>query len=242
MTARPPEKSWAARATVGQNRVVDPWWPLFDLTLRTPRLLLRPVRDDDFAGLLEAIDSGIHDPQTMPFSIPWTDAQPPVRRRNTVQYWWRNRANWKATDWNLDLVVVFDDHPIGSQALFAKDFPVLKEVGTGSWLASAYQGRGLGKEMRAAVLQLAFEGLEAVVARSGAFADNQSSAGLSRALGYRVNGQFRQAPRGKPKEMVNFELTSAEWSSRRAGLPLAEIAGLGDALGMFGSTQEHPQT
>jgi hypothetical protein len=35
-------------------------WPLFDLELRTARLVLRPARDDDFPGLLEAVDTGIH--------------------------------------------------------------------------------------------------------------------------------------------------------------------------------------
>ena len=51
-----------------------PIWPFFGLTVTTPRLVLRYV-DDTLAtelGLLAA--RGIHDPATMPFSIPWTDA------------------------------------------------------------------------------------------------------------------------------------------------------------------------
>jgi len=49
-------------------------WPLFGLSIATPRLTLTPVRDDQLPGLADAILAGIHDPSVMPFSIPWTDA------------------------------------------------------------------------------------------------------------------------------------------------------------------------
>jgi RimJ/RimL family protein N-acetyltransferase len=210
------------------------YWPLFDLELHTPSLVLRPHRDDDFPGLLDAIDAGIHDPAEMPFSQPWTDAPPAVLGRNAVQFWWGNRAGWRTDAWNLELVVVFADRPIGIQDLSAKNFVVMREVSTGSWLSRPYQGRGLGKEMRAAVLHLAFEGLGADIARSAAFRDNPSSAGVSRALGYRENGEYRHAPRGKPKLAVNFELTREEWVARRDTLPAVEVVGLEPALEMFG--------
>jgi RimJ/RimL family protein N-acetyltransferase len=209
------------------------YWPLFELKLKTPELVLRPHRDDDFAGLFDAIDAGIHDPEVMPFSQPWTDVEPTLRRRNAVQHWWASRANWKADDWHLQLVVLFDDRPIGIQELGAKNFPILREVSTGSWLSRPYQSRGLGKEMRAAALQLAFEGLGAEIARSGAFLDNPASTGVSRALGYRENGRYRQAPRGCPKIIVNFELRRDEWLSRRDNLPHVEVFGLEEALEMF---------
>ena len=209
------------------------YWPLFDLKLETPRLILRPLCDSDFAGLLDAIDAGIHDPEVMPFFQPWTDAEPALLRRASVQHWWANRANWKANDWHLEFLVISNDCPIGIQELFAKDFPVLREVATGSWLSRPYQGLGFGKEMRTAVLHLAFECLGAVIARSGAFLDNPASAGVSRALGYRENGSYRQAPRGRPKVAVNFELSRNEWSSRRDTLPPVEVMGVEQALEMF---------
>ena len=49
-------------------------WPLFGLEIRTPRLVLRLVRDEDLPGLIEAALAGVHDPAVMPFSFPWTDA------------------------------------------------------------------------------------------------------------------------------------------------------------------------
>jgi len=159
------------------------FWPLFDLELHTAHLVLRPARDDDFAGLLDAVDAGIHDPEVMPFSVPWTDAEPGQRRLNSVKFWWAQRARWAAEDWNVEFAVFVDGTPIGVQGLFAKQFPVLREVGTGSWLSRSYQGRGFGREMRAAVLDLAFGGLGALVARSAAFLDNPASIRVSQALG-----------------------------------------------------------
>jgi RimJ/RimL family protein N-acetyltransferase len=125
--------------------------------------------------------------------------------------------------------------PVGIQELFATQFAVLREVATGSWLTRSVQGRGLGQEMRAAVLQLAFEGLGAEVARSGAFVDNLASLSVSRSIGYRENGRSREAPRRQPREMIHFEITRAEWTARRATFPPTEIAGLDRCRHLFGS-------
>ena len=147
---------------------------------------------------------------------------------------WRARAEWKADDWHLPFGVFRNGRLIGVQALYAKRFPVLREVETGSWLTRAEQGQGFGKEMRCAVLRFAFECLEADVARSAAFLDNPASAAVSRAIGYRENGRSREAPRGVPQERVNFELTRGEWEARRTSLPAATITGFDEARTMFG--------
>jgi RimJ/RimL family protein N-acetyltransferase len=209
------------------------FWPLFDLRLETPRLELRMPTDADFAGLLAAIDAGVHDPAEMPFSVPWTDAAPDVRSRSAVQHWWRNRAAWSLEEWHLSLAVFCDGEPIGVQELFALQFRALGEVRTGSWLTLSAQGRGYGKEMRAAALQLGFEGLDASIARTAAFEDNAASLGVTRALGYRENGQHRLAPRGTPVTVIDFEMTSAEWYAGRASRPRAVIHGLEQCRAMF---------
>ncbi len=53
----------------------DPW-PLRHLVLRTPRLELRPVDDDGLFALAELARLGVHAPELMPFTTPWTDATP----------------------------------------------------------------------------------------------------------------------------------------------------------------------
>jgi RimJ/RimL family protein N-acetyltransferase len=115
----------------------------------------------------------------------------------------------------------------------AQQFPVLKEVSTGSWLTASVQGRGIGREMRAAVLQLAFDGLGAEIARSAAFVDNPASRAVSRAIGYRENGRRREAPRGVPQEMIGYELTRQEWSERSERFKPAKIIGLELCRHMF---------
>jgi RimJ/RimL family protein N-acetyltransferase len=99
-------------------------------------------------------------------------------------------------------------------------------VETGSWLGRDFQGRGLGTEMRAAVLTLAFEHLGARVARSGAIAGNPQSLGVSRKLGYSVAGSRMVAPRGEPLEHTDLELAAEDFVSP---VPV-EVEGIAQAL------------
>jgi RimJ/RimL family protein N-acetyltransferase len=116
--------------------------------------------------------------------------------------------------------------------MIATDFAIKRQVGTGSWLGQGYQGHGLGKEMRAAILHLAFAGLGAVRATSGAFEDNAASLAVSRALDYVENGDDIGAPRGTPVRQIRLLLTRENWEkNRRADI---QIHGLEPCLPMFG--------
>ncbi|WP_040167988.1 GNAT family N-acetyltransferase [Microbacterium gorillae] len=163
-------------------------WPLFGLELRTPRLVLRPTRDDDFPGLVDAAVAGVHDPAVMPFSAPWTDQDPQTLARELARWHWSHRAGTRPEDWTIIFTVLRDGVPIGAQDVSAKNFPVIREVSSGSWLTRSVHGRGLGKEMRAAVLSFAFDHLGATQAVSAAAEWNASSLGVSRALGYVDDG------------------------------------------------------
>ncbi len=57
-------------------------------------------------------------------------------------------------------------------------------MASGSWLTASAQGRGIGVEMRAAVLHLAFAGLGALEALTSAWEDNVASQRVSLRLGY----------------------------------------------------------
>ncbi|MEO6880682.1 MAG: GNAT family protein [Mycobacteriaceae bacterium] len=173
----------------------DPW-PLRNLTLRTPRVELRPDDDAGLAELVEVARKGIHDPNTMPFLSLWTDAPPEELAPNTMRYFWSARAGLVPEDWHVNCLVRTDGRVIGTQELHAQHFLVRREVSSGSWLGRTHQGRGLGTEMRAAVLLLAFDHLGAHTARSEAFGDNPASLGVSRKLGYVDDGttvQLRRA-------------------------------------------------
>ena len=97
----------------------------------------------------------------------------------------------------------------------AQQFPVTRSVTTGSWLGRRAQGQGLGKEMRAAVLHFAFDGLGAVEAHSGSFSDNPSSEAVSRASGYEANGSATFDREGSPVQMRKWIRTRDRWLERR---------------------------
>jgi RimJ/RimL family protein N-acetyltransferase len=207
-------------------------WPLFGLRLETPRLMLSYPTDADFEALNAVVDRGIHDPELMPFAIPWTDDPPDVRPRNSLQFWWGLRAGWKPAQWHLPLVVREGGEVVGVQSLHGTDFAVTRQVETGSWLGRSYQGQGIGKEMRAAVLELAFAGLGAERATSGAWEDNPASLRVSRALGYVENGDDIMARRGRPARHIRLLLHRQVWEQhRRRDIG---IHGLEPCLPMFG--------
>jgi RimJ/RimL family protein N-acetyltransferase len=219
-------------STVGNS-----FWPLFDLRVRTPRLEIRLPTDEDLLRLIEVIERGIHDPATMPFLNPFTDTPPPEGRKDSLQWWWSRRANWSPDDWCFNGAVVVDGMPVGVQDLMAKDFPALRTVKTGSWLGREFQGQGLGKEMRAAILHLAFAGLGALEAHSGAFHDNEASLATSRSLGYAENGDELALRRGQPDRVVKMKLDRASWLSiRRDDIEIEGIDLCIDMFGLDGST------
>jgi RimJ/RimL family protein N-acetyltransferase len=209
-----------------------PLWPLYDLRLRTPALELRVPTEDELGALCRVARAGIHDPADMPFTVPWTDQPSPQFEREFLKFHWGVRSRWSPEHWTLGLAVFHDGEPMGFQDLAAEEFAVLQEVHTGSWLGQAFQGRGYGKQMRAAVLHLAFAELGAVAAHSDVFADNAASVGVSRTLGYEPNGVGRKAPRGEPREFLDLRLTRKRWESRRHCE--VEVAGLDTCRDMFG--------
>lgn len=213
-------------------------WPLFDLCIRTARLELRAPTDDDLTRLVALAARGVHDPAEMPFMVPWTDLRPPEFERSFLRFYWGTRASWSPDDWHLPMVVLRDGEPVGVQGIRAKAFRVRRVVETGSWLGRSRQRQGMGTEMRAAVLHLAFDGLGAVAAESAAVTGNAASARVSEKLGYRPNGIDIVTRRGEPVEQRRFRLAREDWRPERHP---ATIEGLEGCLEMFlGPAEDEP--
>jgi RimJ/RimL family protein N-acetyltransferase len=191
------------------------YWPLFGLRIETPLLTLRYPDDDDIATLAELGAAGVHDPGWMPFTIPWTDVAPPLQQRQSMQFIWRTRAEWAPEHWHMPMAVVVDDRVVGVQAALADQFAVLRTVSTGSWLGRLYQGKGIGTEMRAAILHLAFAGLGAEYALSRAFVDNEASIRVTSRLGYEEVGRQVVVRRDAPAWMIDFRPPRPGWEPRR---------------------------
>jgi RimJ/RimL family protein N-acetyltransferase len=185
-------------------------WPLHDLVLRTPRLELRPDDDPGLAELVEVAYAGVHPPGEMPFLVPWTEADPAYLGRGVLQYSWSQRAALAPERWKVQFLVRHEGAVIGMQSLEGVDFAITREVSTGSWLGMRHQGRGLGTEMRAAVLLFAFDHLGAVRARSDAFPDNHASHAVSARLGYRRDGTTTVVRRGRSLQDVRLLLDAPD--------------------------------
>ncbi|MDO8483552.1 MAG: GNAT family N-acetyltransferase [Candidatus Limnocylindrales bacterium] len=208
-------------------------WPLFALRIRSERLVLRLPTDEDLVRLIAVAMAGIHSPDEMPFGIAWSTLPSPAFERGFLQHHWGMRAGWSPETWQLNLLIERDGEPIGSQSVHAERFAVMRTVDTGSWLGRTYQGKGYGREMRAAVLALAFDGLCARVALTEAFIDNAASSGVSRSLGYEENGRGSLAPEGIARETQRFRMTVEGWRSRPRS-PVT-IEGLDACRELFGA-------
>lgn len=219
--------SGAATPAGGPDALVRVW-PLFGLVITTPRLVLTPVRDEHLPELIDAVLAGVHDPADMPFSIPWTDAPRHVLITETAKHQWRLRAGVSKDDWTINFAVLHEGLVIGVQDLTARSFPLLRTVETGSWLTRSVHGRGFGTEMRAGVLQFAFDHLDATAATSGAADWNSASLGVSRRLGYSPNGTARvEARPGEVQVLQNVLLAREDFARPEWG---AEVQGAQPAL------------
>jgi RimJ/RimL family protein N-acetyltransferase len=207
-------------------------WPLLDLRVVTPRLVLRPPDEATVLALIDLAAEGIHDPDFMPFKRPWTLRPSPERERESFQYYAGCWANWSPDDWSLPFSVWAEGELVGLQSMLGHDFAHTLTFSSGSWLGRAHQGKGIGKEMRSALLHFGFDGLGATRAETGAFFDNRPSLGVTAALGYEPNGDsFR--PRGDSLDRcLAFKLDRADWQERRRDD--VEIVGLDSCRELFG--------
>jgi RimJ/RimL family protein N-acetyltransferase len=96
-----------------------------------------------------------------------------------------------------------------------------------------FQGRGLGKEMRLAVLAFAFDGLGARFAESTAFLDNAPMNAVSRSIGYDENGRGTLAPQGVARDTQRFRISAETWRSRSR--PPVTVEGLEACRDWFGA-------
>jgi RimJ/RimL family protein N-acetyltransferase len=207
-------------------------WPLYQLTIRTPRLCLRLAREEELAGLADLAGAGVHGPDQRPFLTPWTDGDHHDRARAVLRGHWQRLAQWQVAEWALGLGVFRDGEPLGVVTLRSRDFPVVRQVATASWLGLAHQGRGYGTEARVGLLTLAFDHLGAQSAVTEVFPDNHASQAVSRKLGYQPDGISVDARDGEAMISDRLRLTRQRWTEQSR--PAVTVEGLAACRSMFG--------
>lgn len=162
--------------------------PLLGLRIAAGPVELRGVTDDLLGPLAELAIKGIHDPDYMPFFVPWSTAPAEEMPRNMAQFHWGQRAAFSPEKWSIDLAVFYDGQLVGSQGYGTRDFLVTRIGETGSWLGREFHGRGIGTAMRKVICAFLFDHLGAKYITSSAYSDNPASLGVSKKCGYRENG------------------------------------------------------
>ncbi len=189
------------------------YWPMFDIRLTTQDLELRHLTETDLRSLADIIPA---DAEQDPSSTSY-DGLDTARNRGAMvhQDYWRARGSWRPESWALGFGVFREGELVGHQSLEGDRFPTLWTVDSSSFLSTAVRGRGWGKQMRAAVLTLAFGSLGARFAITSAWSDNHASLGVSRALGYVDNGLSAQQRGDTAGEMAHLRLTREKWMASR---------------------------
>ncbi|MBL7255763.1 GNAT family N-acetyltransferase [Paractinoplanes lichenicola] len=209
-------------------------YPPLNVEVRTPRLTLAGASDKLLERLVPVVRAGVADVEPWPFDDPISFyADNPEREWKWLQGIWRGRGRVTPELWRLYFVVLVDGEAVGMQDLVGRKFTQFGTVTSFSWLAPGRRGQGLGKEMRTAILHLAFAGLGAREASSDAFADNAASNAISRGLGYEPNGTDWDTRRGEPGLIQQWRLTREAWErTRRDDVELTGVAACLPVLGV----------
>ncbi|MFE5592924.1 GNAT family N-acetyltransferase [Streptomyces sp. NPDC056549] len=207
-------------------------WPFTQLTLTTDDLVLRIPDDHQLDELAQVAADGVVPAGAVYFPQPWASGTPEETARNVLQNHWWARGDWREDNWRLLLAVFHHGQVVGQQNLSARDFRITREARTGFWLGRRFQGRGLGTQMRAAALHLAFEHLGAERVVSTAFSDNVASRRVSEKFGYEPGGVRRLAAENRRVEAHDDVLSASRWGSQHR--PAVKVEGFTECRSLFG--------
>ncbi|MFE9423946.1 GNAT family N-acetyltransferase [Kitasatospora sp. NPDC006697] len=208
-------------------------YPPLNLEVRTPRLTLAGASDELLERLVPTVRAGVAEAEPWPFDDPisfYEDS--PEREWKWLRSIWTGRGRVSPEAWRLYFVVLLDGEPVGMQDLIGRNFDRFGTVTSFSWLAPGSRGKGLGREMRSAILHLAFAGLGAREAGSDAFFDNEASNHISRSLGYEPNGLDWDSRRGEAARIQMWRLSRETWEQHRRDD--IELTGVKECLPVLG--------
>ncbi|MEX0428790.1 GNAT family N-acetyltransferase [Nocardioides sp. DS6] len=208
-------------------------FPVLGLRVTAGPLELCGITDDLLAGLGDLAVAGIHDPDAMPFFVPWSTAPAEELPRNLARYHWGVRSRFAPETWSLELAVLWEGELVGVQGISTKDYLVTRTGETGSWLGRAHQGRGIGTVMRQVFCAFLFDHLDAAEVTSAAFTDNPASLAVSRKVGYRENGVRRVVRRpGELAVVQELVLAPEDLVRYQEPLEVTGVAGVRDLVGL----------
>lgn len=208
-------------------------WPIRGIVLRTADLELRVMTEADLPSVFEALPDDL---EQDPLATTFVGLDRPANRRAVAaQDYWRAMGTWSPDEWRLPFLARREGQLVGGQWLEGPAFVRDRTVDSASWLVADERGRGYGKQMRVAALELAFRHLAAVAAISSAVLTNAASLGVSRALGYTDTHTSVLEHSGETLQHVRLE--RAAWEASGHGRSV-RVDGVQAALPFFGLGDE----
>ena len=206
-------------------------WPLFDLRIEAADVELRPMTESDLEFVSDLLPDDV---EIDPMSITYPGYGERMKRSLSVhQGYWKSFGSWSPEAWRLGFVVINQSRMIGFQELEGNDFLRLRTVDSASFLVPEFRGRGLGRQMREAVLTLAFGPLNAEAAITESWHDNYASLGVSQSLGYRPNGEGMHRRGEGADVMIHLRLVRSDWIVQGRGEQV-KISGFDACRPLFG--------
>jgi RimJ/RimL family protein N-acetyltransferase len=206
--------------------------PLLGLWITAGPLELRGITDDLLGPLADLAIAGIHEPDFMPFTTPWSITPVAEMPRSYAQYHWRRRAEFSPAKWTAGFAVSWEGELVGTQGIDTQDYLVTRTGETGSWLGRRFQGRGIGTAMRQVICAFAFDHLDAEHVTSSAFADNAASLAVSKKVGYEDQGWHPVNRLGKQATLRRLMLEPASLVRYEHPLTVTGLAEFRRSIGL----------
>jgi RimJ/RimL family protein N-acetyltransferase len=206
--------------------------PLLGLRITAGPLELRGITDDLLGPLTDLAIAGIHEPDFMPFTTPWSITPAAEMSRCVAQYYWRSRAEFSPAKWVAGFAVSWQGELAGVQGIDTQDYLVTRTGETGSWLGRRFQGRGIGTAMRQVICAFAFDHLDAEHVTSSAFADNPASLAVSKKVGYEDQGWHPVERLGKQATLRRLMLEPASLIRYEHPLTVTGLAEFRRSIGL----------
>ncbi len=170
------------------------------MILRTPRLILRPLKDSDARSVAENINN---------LNISrWLLVVPHPYSLKDARVWIKgNKEKWQrkpVEDYVFGMDLKSEHKIVGGIGIHNVDrYEGSGEVGY--WLGERYWGQGYGSEALTAVVDFAFNRLKLRRLEAGVFDGNPSSGKLLEKLGFRLEGTKIKAKRCKATGEIHDE-------------------------------------
>jgi [ribosomal protein S5]-alanine N-acetyltransferase len=179
-----------------------------DLTLETPRLVLRQFTESDVDDIWPVVSQA-----EFPKMMSWAAHTDPNETLGFV------RAVNKGLEQNAGVVwaIVFEQRVVGSIGLDSMVFALravrIDRAELGFWLAPEHWNKGLMTEAADAVMRCAFQTIGLHKVTVGCIADNVASRRVIEKLGFRYVGRLEDDVwrDGKWHSQLRYELTAPEW-------------------------------